>query len=104
MSEHKPSSHAAATDVRPDGRRLLMVARGLDSIGTGRQIELAAEAFQAAGWEVHLAVTTAGGAVATRLTQAGMTVHQLSTRPVVDVAAAVGADGSHTGPMTSRRP
>ena len=89
MSEHKPSSHAAATDVRPDGRRLLMVARGLDSVGTGRQIELAAEAFQAAGWEVHLAVTTAGGAVATRLTQAGMTVHQLSTRPVVDVAAAV---------------
>ena len=89
MSEHKPSSHAAATDVRPDGRRLLMVARGLDSIGTGRQVELAAEALLAAGWDVHLAVTTGGGAIATRLTHAGATVHRLSTRPVVDAAAAV---------------
>lgn len=75
--------------MRPDGRRLLMVARGLDSVGTGRQVELAAEAFQAAGWDVHLAVTTAGGAVATRLTHIGITVHRLSTRPVVDAAAAV---------------
>jgi glycosyltransferase involved in cell wall biosynthesis len=66
-----------------------MVARGLDPIGTGRQIELAGKAFRAAGWNVHLAVTTGGGAVATRLTQAGMTVHQLSTRPVIDAAAAV---------------
>jgi glycosyltransferase involved in cell wall biosynthesis len=66
-----------------------MVARGLDSVGTGRQVELAAKAFQAAGWDVHLAVTTAGGAVATRMTQAGMTVHRLSTRPVVDAAAAI---------------
>jgi glycosyltransferase involved in cell wall biosynthesis len=66
-----------------------MVARGLDPVGSGRQIELAAGAFQAAGWDVHLAVTTGGGAVATRLTQAGMTVHQLSTRPIVDMAAAV---------------
>jgi len=89
LSEHKPSSHAAATDVRPDGRRLLMVARGLDSIGTGRQVELAAEALLAAGWDVHLAVTTGGGAIATRLTHAGATVHRLSTRPVVDAAAAV---------------
>lgn len=79
----------AATVLRPDGRRILMVARGLDSIGTGRQIELAAEAFQAAGWDVHVAVTTGGGAVVTRLMQAGVTVHRLSTRPVVDAAAAV---------------
>ena len=66
-----------------------MVARGLDSIGTGRQVELAAEALLAAGWDVHLAVTTGGGAIATRLTHAGATVHRLSTRPVVDAAAAV---------------
>jgi len=66
-----------------------MVARGLDSVGTGRQIELAGKAFRAAGWDVHLAVTTGGGAVATRLTHAGVAVHRLSTRPVVDAAAAV---------------
>jgi glycosyltransferase involved in cell wall biosynthesis len=66
-----------------------MVARGLDSVGTGRQVELAGRAFQAAGWDVHLAVTTAGGAVARRLAHAGVTVHRLSTRPVVDAAAAV---------------
>ncbi len=66
-----------------------MVSRGLDPVGSGRQIELVAEAFQAAGWDVHVAVTTGGGAVATRLTHIGITVHQLSTRPVVDAAAAV---------------
>ena len=66
-----------------------MVVRGLDPVGTGRQIELAAEGFLDAGWDVHLAVTTKGGAVTTRLTHAGVTVHRLSTRPVVDAAAAV---------------
>jgi hypothetical protein len=66
-----------------------MVARGLDSVGTGRQVELVAEAFHAAGWDVHLAVTTGGGSVPARLAQAGVSVHQLSTRPVVDAAAAV---------------
>jgi len=67
-----------------------MIARGLDPIGTGRQIELAAEGFRAAGWNVHLAVTTAGGAVPARLTEAGVSVQRLSARPVVDMAAAVG--------------
>ena len=66
-----------------------MVARGHDPVGTGRQIELAAEGFLSAGWQVHLAVTTAGGAVATRLASRGVSVHRLSTRPVVDAAAAV---------------
>ena len=75
--------------LQPDRRRLLMVARGLDSVGTGRQIELAAAGFQAAGWDVHLAVTTGGGGVATRLAQAGVAVHRLSARPVADAAAAV---------------
>jgi len=70
-------------------RSILMVSRGLDPIGTGRQIELVSERFLAAGWNVHLAVTTGGGAVSTRLTKIGITVHRLSTRPVVDAAAAV---------------
>lgn len=74
---------------QPDGRRvILFVARGLDSVGTGRQIELAAEAFLATGWTVHLAVTTAGGSVAARLARVGVAVHQLGTRPVIDAATA----------------
>lgn len=66
-----------------------MVSRGLDPIGTGRQVELAAEGFLAAGWSVHLAVTTAGGAIEPRLSRAGVAVHRLSNRPDVSAAAAV---------------
>jgi len=66
-----------------------MITRGLDPVGTGRQIELVAEGFRAADWDVHLAVTTAGGAVATRLSRAGVTVHRLSTRPTADAATVV---------------
>jgi len=66
-----------------------MVARGLDPVGTGRQIELVAEGFQVAGWNVHLAVTTAGGTVALRLAHAGVTVHRLSNRPTADAATVV---------------
>ena len=88
-----PPQHSgvqAAKVLRPDGRRrIMMVARGLDPVGTGRQIELAAEAFQAAAWNVHLAVTTTGGSVGTRLSHAGVTVHRLSARPTVDAAAVV---------------
>lgn len=89
MSEQPPSFRTAATGDRPEGRRLLMVARGLDPVGTGRQIELVAEGFRNAGWHVHLALTTSGGAVATRLASCGVSVHRLSTRPVVDAAASV---------------
>jgi glycosyltransferase involved in cell wall biosynthesis len=89
LSEYQPSFRTVANHVRSDGRRLLMVARGLDPIGTGRQIELAAKAFQAAGWNVHLAVTTRGGAIAPRLSRANVTVHGLSTRPVIDAAVVV---------------
>lgn len=87
MSAYQPSFRTAANHVRSDGRCILMVARGLDSVGSGRQIELVAEGFLAAGWNVHLAVTTGGGAVATRLAHAGVTVHRLATRPVIDAAA-----------------
>jgi len=77
------------TSTHPDGRRrILIVSRGLDSVGTGRQIELVADGLLAAGWEVHLAVTTAGGDVATRLACAGCRLHRLATRPVVDMASA----------------
>lgn len=65
-----------------------MVARGLDPVGTGRQIELAAHAFRAVGWNVMLAVGTAGGTVPARLAAQGFTVYRLGTRPSFDAAAA----------------
>ena len=90
MSDDAANLPAAAIQPPSDSRRsILMVARGLDPIGTGRQIELVAEGFQTAGWNVHLAVTTAGGAVASRLARAGVTVHRLSSRPTVDAATVV---------------
>ena len=69
---------------------ILMVARGLDPVGTGRQVELVAEGLREAGWLVRLAVTTAGGAVPASLARAGFPVHRLSGRPRVDLAAAAG--------------
>ena len=70
------------------GRLILMVVRGLDAVGTGRQIELVAAGFRAAGWRVHIAVTTSGGTVAERLGAAGFPVHRLGARPRVDPGAA----------------
>ncbi len=69
------------------GRSVLLVTRGLDPVGTGRQAELAAAALRAAGHDVTVAVTTAGGAVAARLSAAGFPVHRLGRRPVLDVAS-----------------
>lgn len=70
-------------------RTVLLVSRGLDPVGSGRQIELAAAAFRDAGWRVHVAATTAGGTVPARLAAAGFATHRVATRPVVDAAAAV---------------
>lgn len=72
--------------MRP--RSVLMVTRGLDPVGTGRQIELAAEAFRDAGWDVTVAVGTAGGSVPMRLAAGGFAVHRIGVRPHFDVAAA----------------
>ncbi len=86
----RPMSEYAAIPPRSDSRRsILMITRGVDPVGTGRQIELVAEGFRAADWDVHLAVTTAGGAVANRLSRAGVPVHRLSTRPTADAATVV---------------
>ena len=74
--------------TRASGRSILMVVRGLDPVGTGRQVELVAMGFREAGWRVHVAVTTSGGAVAERLIAAGFPVHRLGVRPRVDAAAA----------------
>jgi glycosyltransferase involved in cell wall biosynthesis len=68
---------------------ILLVSRGLDPVGTGRQIELVAAGLRAAGRAVHVALTTTGGSLAERLAAAGCTVHPVGHRPTVDPAAAV---------------
>ena len=68
---------------------ILLVSRGLDPVGTGRQIELVAAGLRAAGRDLHVALTTTGGGLAERLAAAGCTVHRVGHRPVVDPAAAV---------------
>jgi len=80
-SASSPPSHGART--------LLMVSRGLDPVGTGRQVELAATACRAAGWRVHVALTTAGGSGGDRLAAAGAIVHRVGRRPDIDAAAAL---------------
>ena len=37
---------------RPGRRPILVVTRGLDPVGTGRQVELAAEALRSAGYAI----------------------------------------------------
>jgi glycosyltransferase involved in cell wall biosynthesis len=69
-------------------RTVLLVSRGLDPVGSGRQVELAAAAFRDAGCRVHVVATTSGGAVPERLAAVGITTHRLAARPVVDAAAA----------------
>ena len=70
------------------GRRaILFVARGLDPVGSGRQVELAAEAFRAAGHEVRIALTSDGGSCGPRLERGGFAVERLSRRPRPGVEA-----------------
>jgi glycosyltransferase involved in cell wall biosynthesis len=69
------------------GKSILMVARGLDPVGTGRQLELTAAGFRDAGWEVRVAFATGGGSLPARLAAAGFPVHRLSDRPRIDAAA-----------------
>ena len=69
---------------------ILLVARGLDVVGSGRQAALVAAGLLEAGADVHLAVTTTGGSLAGELAAAGCTVHRVGRRPVVDAAAAAG--------------
>lgn len=66
---------------------LLIAVRGLDAVGIGRQVELLARGLAADGRNVHVAITSAGGGLATRLRGAGLAVHELGRRPVPDIAA-----------------
>lgn len=69
------------------GSPILLVVRGLDPVGAGRQVELAAAGLAAMGHDVVVAVTSAGGSLAERLAHAGCAVHRVGRRPVVDVGA-----------------
>ena len=69
------------------GSPILLVVRGLDPVGTGRQVELAAAALAASGHDVVVAVTSVGGSLAECLARAGRAVHRVGRRPVVDVGA-----------------
>lgn len=68
---------------------LLLLTRGLDPVGTGRQVELAALRLRDAGHDVTVAVTTGGGSVPERLARAGFPVERLATRPRAGAHAAV---------------
>jgi glycosyltransferase involved in cell wall biosynthesis len=70
-------------------KSLLISARGLDPVGSGRQLELVANGLVAAGWRVHLAVTTRGGSVPALLAARGVAVHEIGRRRAVDLAASV---------------
>jgi glycosyltransferase involved in cell wall biosynthesis len=67
---------------------ILLAVRGLDSVGTGRQVELLAAGLRAAGRDVHVALTTAGGGIAARLERDGVPVHRVGRRPTAPDAAA----------------
>jgi len=76
------------TEYQPS---ILLLTPGCDPVGTGREIELVAAGFQAAGCSTHVAMTSSGGAVAERLLARGIAVHRVGRRPRVDLAAAMNA-------------
>ena len=67
---------------------ILLAVRGLDPVGTGRQVELLAAGLREAGHDVHVALTTAGGSIAARLGRGGFAVHRVGRRPTAPDAAA----------------
>jgi glycosyltransferase involved in cell wall biosynthesis len=69
------------------GRKVLVVTRGLDPVGTGRQVELAVEGLSKHGFEVAVAVASRGGDVVRRLAARGVAVHEIGPRPGVDATA-----------------
>jgi glycosyltransferase involved in cell wall biosynthesis len=65
---------------------VLFVTRGVDPVGSGREVEIAATRLAAIGWQVHVAITSAGGTLAEGLARRGVAVHGLGRRPQPDVA------------------
>ncbi len=70
----------------PTGNSILLVARGADPVGTGREVEIAATGLAAYGAEVHVALTSAVGTLHDRLMQRGAKVYQVGQRSRPDAA------------------
>lgn len=70
--------------------RILLVSRGLDAVGTGREVLQAARGLLDAGHDVHLALTTRPASVATSAAAAGVRLHSLSHRPEPSGASLLG--------------
>lgn len=75
--------------TKPGRSPILHLTRGLDPVGTGRQVELAAEACRAAGHDVQIAISAGHGSCSGRLARAGFVVHAFSRRPEPGVTAVV---------------
>lgn len=67
-------------------RHVLVVTRGLDPVGTGRQVELAVAGLVGHGLGVSVAVTSHGGATARRLRTRNIPVYEIGRRLTVDLA------------------
>jgi hypothetical protein len=70
--------------------RILLVSRGLDAVGTGRELLQTACGMLDAGHDVHLALTTRPASVAAAALAAGVMVHPLSHRPEPSGASIAG--------------
>lgn len=68
-------------------RRILLVTRGLDPVGTGREVLLASRRLLEVGDDLHVAAITQPGSVATEVAAGGGTLHALSHRPRPDAAS-----------------
>lgn len=70
----------------PTGNSILLVARGADPVGTGREVEVAATSLAAFGGQVHVAFTSVVGSLSGRLAARGVAVHELGRRSQPDAA------------------
>ncbi len=68
-------------------RCIFIIARGGEAVGTSGQLAIAARWFFSRGWDVHVAVLSAGGGLIDRLIDAGVIVHAVGNRCQPDMAA-----------------
>lgn len=73
--------------AQPPSRSILLLTRGVDRVGTGSQVAIAAEALAAAGWHPTVALTSAGGGLRRDLRRAGIDLVALGNRPRPDWGA-----------------
>jgi glycosyltransferase involved in cell wall biosynthesis len=64
-------------------KTLILIASDYDSVGNGRQIEMAVVAILAAGYRVRVVLVSSGRGLAVRLKRLGAVVYSVSRRPAV---------------------